>query len=371
MTQLRLAVVGTGHLGRIHARIAAASDAIDLLSVVDSRSSAAQEVAEETGAEPLTDYRELFGKVDAAIVATPTKSHAQVAGDLLRGGLHLLVEKPLTATTEEAQQLVELADRQQQVLQVGHVERFNPALTAVRDRLHGPKFIEACRTSSYTFRSTDVGVVMDLMIHDIDAILSLVRSPVEQVDAVGFSVLGEFEDLASVRLRFASGCVAQLAASRVSYTPQRTLHVYTDDCFAAIDFATRQTELVEPRQDVLQRDFRVADLSSGQQQQLRENLFSELLVKTALPITDVNAIEQEQLDFASAIDLGVEPQVSGADGRDAVEVAERILDEIAKHGWDGLESSRRGPLAMPESSVISELDRWSIDDTVVLRRKAG
>ena len=321
MSRLRLAVVGVGHLGRIHARLAAALPEIELVAIVDSRPEARAAVAAETGARPVAEYRELFGEVDAAVVATPTFSHHAVASDLMRGGVHVLVEKPLTPTVAECEELVQLARRRQLVLQVGHVERFNPGLVSVQDRLQEPKYIEARRQSGYTFRSTDVGVVMDLMIHDIDVTLSLVKSPLTRVDAVGVSVLGDHEDMVSARLQFASGAVANLTASRTSYAPARSMQVYTSERFASIDFATRRATLVEPRTDVLQRKFHVAELSDDERARLRERLFEELLVKAEVPAVETNAIEQELLDFAAAIQTGRAPRVTGADGRDAVAVA--------------------------------------------------
>ncbi len=372
MSRMRLAVVGTGHLGRIHARIASGLEGSQLVAVVDSQAAAREQVAADTGARPLADYRDLFGAVDAAIIATPTSSHAAVANDLLRGGIHLLVEKPITTTLQEADEIVALANRQQLVLQVGHVERFNPALVSVSSKLEDPKYIEARRSSSYTFRSTDVGVVMDLMIHDIDVVLSLVQSELVGVEAFGFSVLGGQEDMVNAQLRFASGCVANLTASRVSYTPERSMQVFTSECCASIDFASRRSSIVEPTADVLSRDFDVDSLSVDEKEHLREHLFTDLLVKRELPAVETNAIEQEQLDFCAAIRAGASPQVTGADGRNAVAVAEQILERVESHQWDGATGARRGAFALPLlPTVLAEPDGWSEDDTVVLKRKAG
>lgn len=372
MSRMRLAVVGTGHLGRIHARIAAGLEDAQLVAVVDSNAVAREQVAADTGAKPLADYRELLGNVDGAIIATPTSSHAAVANDLLRGGIPLLVEKPITATLAEAEEMVALADRQQLVLQVGHVERFNPALVSVSSKLEDPKYIEARRLSGYTFRSTDVGVVMDLMIHDIDVVLSLVRSELVGVEAFGFSVLGGQEDMVNARLRFASGCIANLTASRVSHTPERSMQVITSECCADIDFGSRRTSIVEPTDDVLSREFDVDALSVEQKDHFREHLFDELLVKRELPALETNAIEQEQLDFCTAIRTGGSPQVTGADGRDAVAIAERVLEQVEQHQWDGAQTGRHGAFALPMlPTVLSEPDSWSEEDTVVIRRKAG
>ncbi|MCA9230091.1 MAG: Gfo/Idh/MocA family oxidoreductase [Planctomycetales bacterium] len=372
MSRLRLAVVGAGHLGRIHARLASELDEIQLAAVVDPLASAREHVAAETGAKPLADYRELLGNVDAAVIATPTTNHSQVATDLLHGGLHLLIEKPITATLAEAEPLVALAKRQQLVLQVGHVERFNPALLTVRDKLEDPKYIEARRASGYTFRSTDVGVVLDLMIHDIDVVLSLVQSTLVHVEAMGISVLGDHEDLVNARLHFASGCIANLTASRVSYAAERTMQVFTGECCATLDFAARRTTLVEPTQEILDREFRLDNLSAEQKNHLREHLFTDLLAKRELPAIESNAIEQELLDFASAIRTGAKPQVTGADGRDAVAVAEQVLEQVAAHQWDGAAGSRCGAFVTPLApSILSEPDYWAEDDTVILKRKAG
>jgi predicted dehydrogenase len=361
-------------LGRIHARLAAGLAEIELVAIVDSRAEVRTAVAAETGARAVAEYRDLIGEVDAAVVATPTASHHRVASDLIRGGVHVLVEKPITPTLAEADELVQLARRRQMVLQVGHVERFNPAFVSVQGRLQEPKFIEARRQSGYTFRSTDVGVVMDLMIHDIDIALSLVKSAVVSVDAVGVSVLGDHEDMVSARLHFASGAVANLTASRTSYAPARTMHVFTPGGFAAIDFASRQAAYIEPRADLLARNFHVSELDEPTRLRLRDHLFEELLVKQEVPATETNAIEQELRDFAAAIRTGQPPQVTGADGRNAVAVAEMILQCVQRHQWDGTTAGRTGPLAAPFTPGIlpkaASFDAAD-EDTVIIRRKAG
>lgn len=372
MSKLRLAVVGTGHLGRIHARLASNLECVQLVAVVDTIAESREQVARETGATPLVDIRELFGLVDAAVIATPTCTHCEVATELLRGGINLLIEKPLTTTVAEADELVALAKRQQLTLQVGHVERFNPAFTSVRDKLIDPKYIEARRCSGYTFRSTDIGVVLDLMIHDLDLVLSLVQSPVERVEALGLSVMGQQEDMVNARLHFASGCVATLTASRVSNVAQRAMQVITPTCAATIDFAERRASLIEPSESILAREFDADALSSEQKSQLREHLFSEVLAHRQLPALEVNAIEQELLDFVGAIRTGTNPQVTGHAGREAVAVAEKILVAVDQHRWDGGSGSRQGAFALPFSPLVTaEPESWSEDDTVIIRRKAG
>jgi predicted dehydrogenase len=372
VSRVRLAVVGVGRLGRIHAKLAAGVPEIELVAVVDARRDACQAAAAELGCRGVGDARELIGEIDAAVVATPTCSHAEIASQLIRGGVHVLVEKPITPTAREADELVQLARRRCVVLQVGHVERFNPGLVSVARRLAEPKFIEARRQSGYTFRSTDVGVVLDLMIHDIDVVLSLVKSPVTHVDALGISVMGDHEDMVSARLKFASGAVACLTASRTSYAPARTMHVYTTTGFAAVDFAARRAAVVEPREDLLRRTLKAADLSEDDRERIRQRCFEELLVKSEAPAVEANAIEQELIDFAGAIREGREPQVTGADGRDAVAVAEQVLERVHEHRWDGADGVRQGALAMPvlPLRVQPAAESWATDETVVLR-KAG
>lgn len=373
-SKLRLAVVGVGHLGRIHARLAAAMDEVELVAVVDPFEANRVSSAEETGARALADYRDLFGEVDAAVVATPTFTHRQVAGELLRGGIHTLVEKPLAPSVTESEELVQLAKQNQLTLQVGHVERFNPGYQAVQERIGDPKFIQATRQSGYTFRSTDVGVVLDLMIHDIDATLALVRSPVTSVEALGIAVLGEHEDMVSARLNFASGAVASLSASRVSYQPQRTMQVFSSRGFGFIDFATRTATVVDPTEGVLRREFKEDDYTPGEKKHLHENLFAELLVKDQLEVEECNAIAEEIRDFAHSIQTGSTPRVTGADGRDAVAVAAMVLDQVAQHQWDGTEGGRIGPLAMPALPLpiagSVEAANTDVEDTVIFR-KAG
>ena len=253
MTPLKLAVLGAGHLGRIHARLLSRIEGVELVGVVDPIAENRDGVAEEFNARAFASHTELIGRIDAAVVAAPTPLHHALTMDLLDAGIHCLVEKPITATASQADELIARAEAGGLILSVGHVERFNPAFTAVADRLEDPKYIEGQRTSGYTGRSTDVGVVMDLMIHDIDAVLSLVHSPVEHVDAIGLSVLGGCEDVVNARIRFASGCVASLTASRVSYTASRRMQVYAPTGFATIDFGARNAVVVDPTDQVLTR----------------------------------------------------------------------------------------------------------------------
>lgn len=351
MTRPRIAVVGAGRLGGFHAKLSAGIESLDLVAVADPSEQNRNAIAEQTGAEAVADYRSLIGKIDAAVVATPTVLHFDIVKELLDAGVHVLCEKPLTPTVGEASELVAAADAAGVVLQVGHVERFNPALAVAASRLRDPRLLRCTRTSGYTFRSTDVGAVLDLMIHDIDLVLSLVRSPVVAVQAMGLSVLGDHEDMVTAQLNFENGCVAQLNASRVSFQLERTMQAYTSRGYVGVDFNTRQTTVVEPREDVLRRGFHVDALSADQQAHLRDNLFEELLVKSTEEVPPVNALEEELKDFAQAIITGGAPRVTGADGRDAVGVAEQILLKVEEHRWDGTAEGRHGMFASPAMPV--------------------
>ena len=367
MTPVKTILVGAGHLGRIHARLASESPHIDLVAAVDSVPDTAAKVAFEHGAESATDYTQWIDKCEAAIVATPTIYHHDVCRKLLAAGKHVLVEKPITHSVEEADDLVRLADANNCVLQVGHVERFNPALESAVPHVHDPRYIRGTRASGYTFRSTDIGVVMDLMIHDIDVVLSLARCDVVDVRAFGISVLGNHEDLAHAELLFENGCVAHLMASRVSYEPSRSMQVYSSRGFAAIDFAERTATVVHPREDVLRRQFDLAKLSIDDTINYRNNLFESLLAKESLGPAASNAIAEEQNDFAASIRESRRPRVSGHDGRAALSVAERVLASIDSHAWDGTDTGRHGPHAMPALPVIGGPEHWQTTPV----RKAG
>lgn len=329
MQPVRVAVVGAGKLGGYHANIASASESFELMAIIDPFENAREALAERVSAKPYADVGEALDQIDAAVVATPTATHADVVTRLLAAGKHVLVEKPIAPTLAQASRMVAAAEAHGRILQVGHVERFNPALVAAGDRLANPRFIQATRTSGYTFRSTDIGAVLDLMIHDIDLVLSLTGSEVVDVSAVGASVLGGHEDMVSTRLTLADGCVADLTASRVSYELNRSMHVVTPTGFTALDFAGGKATTVTPSEEVLSGRFDGESLPAERKQELFVGkLFEEVLVKEQHEAPAVNAIELELNDFARSIQTGGTPTVTGTAGRDAVGVAERILAAI-------------------------------------------
>ncbi|QDU93388.1 Gfo/Idh/MocA family oxidoreductase [Lignipirellula cremea] len=365
MKPLRLAVIGAGHLGRIHARLLKQLEEVEdvqLVAIVDPVEANRTAVAAEFGAMPLASHEELYSLVDAAVLAAPTNLHYPLGIDLLNHGLHLLIEKPLAPNTEEADLLVKQAKAKRRVLQVGHVERFNPALAVVQPYVARPKFIEAARASTYTFRSIDVGVVLDLMIHDIDVVLSLVRSKVVQVQALGLAVFGPHEDIAHARLTFENGCVANLSASRCSFEPTRKMSIYAEAAYAQVDFGACQAKIVRPSEELLSRLFDVQGSSPELQADVRENLFSTYLPLEEIQVERGNAILDELTDFLTSIRSRRSPVVCGSQGRDAVAVAERVLAKIAAHRWTGAQEGPVGPLATPASSVLRGPEWAKVDE---------
>ena len=329
MSRLRMAVIGAGHLGRIHARLLRGRDDVELIAVVDPVAAARDAVAAEFQTASVADYRSLDGRIDAAVVATPTQFHHEVARDLLQRGIHALVEKPITTTVAEAESLIVAAARGGLVLQVGHVERFNPALRAVRPRLGTPRYIEGARTSGYSFRSTDIGVVLDLMIHDLDIVLSLTGEPVVDVAAVGVTVVGPCEDVAQARLETAGGCVINLSASRTSLQAQRSMQIYSDGAIGSIDMAAGVAKVLTPCQRLACGEFHVNDMPAAEKAALKDRFFQEVLPVEELVVEKRNAIQDEHSDFVESILTGKRPLVTGEDGRNALAVATEIVAKLS------------------------------------------
>jgi predicted dehydrogenase len=370
VNRLRIAVVGAGHLGRIHARLLAEMSEVELVGVVDPVAAAREQVAADCHTSAYADHRALLGRVDGAVIATPTRHHHAVALDFLRQGTPLLIEKPLAADLAQADELVSGAARHGALVQVGHIERFNPAFTAAAAHLAQPRYIEAVRASTYTGRSTDIGVVYDLMIHDIDLVVSLVGSKLDSVQAIGVAILGRHEDVAQARLEFANGCVVNLSASRVSFgeAPRRQMHVWSEHNFAAIDFGSRAAHLVWPCDAVLERKFDYETLSAEERATFKDRLFTEILRVEPLVVETRNALVDELHDFIGSIREHRQPRVTGEQGRDAVAVAEAILSCIRRHAWDGQPAGPIGPLAAPALPILRG-PHWQAPTPA--RREAG
>jgi predicted dehydrogenase len=350
--KLRAAVVGAGLLGAFHAQKLAALDQVELVAVVDPLPEQRQLVASQCGTQGLADTQELFGRVDAVVIAVPTRLHHPLGMEFLGRGIHVLMEKPLAATLAEADELLKAARQHGAVLQVGHVERFNPALATALPHIESPKYIEAVRASGFTFRSTDIGVVLDLMIHDLDLVLSMVHSDVQQVQAMGLSVLGGHEDVAHARLEFECGCVATLSASRVSYEPARRMQVWSASSYTSIDFATRRTTVIRPSETLLRRQFDLNALSAEQVEYYKQHLLEDHLPRRDFEAPAVDALALEVQDFVESILSSRTPRVSGEQGRRAVEIAEQILDRILVHAWDDSADGPVGPMAAPRPNII-------------------
>jgi len=371
MGKLRMAVIGAGRLGTFHAQKLAVREDVQLAAVVDPIAAQRNRLAELCRTNPLAHYRPLLGRIDAAVVAAPTHLHFAIGQDLLQAGIHCLIEKPLADRLDQADQLVDRARRQGVVLQVGHIERFNPAFEAALPLVRNPKYIEAVRASPYSFRSTDIGVVLDLMIHDIELVLALTHASVRRVEALGLSVLGGQEDVANARIKFSNGCVASLSACRVGYEAVRRMHIWAPAGFASIDFAARKTRLVRPSQDVLQRRLRLDQLSPEQIEYWRTHLADTHLPCEDIQADSVDALALELEDFITSIRQGRSPRVSGQQGRDALAVAELILKEIGTHVW---EEGLVGPLAAPQPAVLP-MPHWTETpqsaETPPIRKAAG
>jgi predicted dehydrogenase len=307
---LRAAVIGAGYLGSFHAQKYAALDGARLVGVVDVDANRAREVAQRAGAPAYTDYREVLGEIDVASIVVPTEAHFEVARACLEAGVHILVEKPVTRTVEEANELVQLAARRGLVFQVGHLERFNPAILAVREQITRPLFIESDRLALFKPRGTDVNVVLDLMIHDIDLILSLTRSEITDVRSSGFKVLTDAVDIANARIEFADGCVADVNSSRVSQQSLRKLRIFQPDLYVSIDCGTFHVRTVRKEGPAASPDGMPRIVSSEQQFEKADPLLAEIRA------------------FIDAVRAGREPPVSGEDGRRALEVALKICGQM-------------------------------------------
>jgi predicted dehydrogenase len=347
MARLRLTVVGVGHLGKEHARILASLPDVELVGVVDAQASQAAQVAQRCQTQAFSDHRLLLGRVDAAVIVVPTQHHHAVAGDFLRQGIPVLVEKPMTTTLDQAVELLALAESRGVVLQVGHIERFNPAFVELERRQLRPKFITCERLSGFSGRSTDVGVVLDLMVHDLDLVLTLVRSPVRSVEALGVAVLGGHEDLAQARLTFANGCVAQLTASRINRDPVRRMQVWGPEGFAGIDFAKRHLTLMQPAFHLRQGRLDSRRLDPAMAASLKSELFGRHLQVQEMPMPAVDQLTCELQEFIHCVRKGTQPRVDGQAGRDAIALAAAVLDSLRSHRWEGEAEGPVGPSQLP------------------------
>lgn len=305
MTNLRVAVIGVGHLGQHHARILAAMDGVDLVAVVDKKADRAKEIAEKYGTAALSDASEVINRVDAVSIATPTVTHVEIALPFVEAGVAVLVEKPLAAGLQEADRLLAAAEKRGTILATGHTERFNPAVAVALPLVASPRFIEIHRLGTFPERSLDIDVVFDLMIHDLDLLLAVVRSPVAAIEAVGVNVLTPRVDIANARLRFESGCIANVTASRISRDRVRKARFFQHDAYVSIDYAAQEVEV-----------YRLVPQDGG-----RPNIQGG-----RLEVAKEEPLHRELADFVDAVKSKRPPVVTGQDGRDALALATRIAE---------------------------------------------
>ncbi len=303
----RVAVIGVGALGRHHARILAALPGVDLVGIVDVNESRAREIGSLVNAPSFSSAAEMLGHVDAVTVAVPTEAHLSVSLPFLQRGIGVLVEKPLARDAREAQAMIDAARASGAVFGVGHTERYNPAVAAVRPLLDHPRFIEVHRLGTFPDRSLDIDVVFDLMIHDLDVVLSIVPSEVVAVEAVGVAVLTQRPDIANARLKFASGCIANITASRISKDRVRKIRVFQRDAYLSVDYAAQEVE----RWRLVRGNGGMATIDGGK-----------------LDVTNEEPLKRELADFVAAVRDKRDPGVTGADGLRAIELAERVTQEI-------------------------------------------
>lgn len=301
---IKVAVVGVGHLGKEHARIYHSLSDVELVAVVDKDLARAGEIAKQYGVKAYADASQVVNKITAASIAVPTDGHYEVAKPLLQQGIHLLVEKPITATLSQANRLAALAKKKKVILQVGHIERFNPIVQKLMKLVTAPKFIEIHRLSPFTPRGTEVGVVFDLMIHDIDIVLGIVNDDIKRIEAIGVPVLTPHEDIANVRITFRNGCVANITASRISMERMRKIRVFQKDTYLSLDYYRQEGSCYQKKNQEITKQ----DLVPGRDEPLKLELES----------------------FINTVKKGKQPLVTSTDAVKAMSVADRIVRKIWK-----------------------------------------
>jgi len=327
---VRVAVVGVGHLGKSHARVYSELEGAEIVAVVDTDPAAASGVADQTGAVALADYTQVPEDVEAVSVVVPTVGHREVAECFLARGTACLVEKPMAPTAAEAERLLQAAERAGALLQVGHVERFNPAVRAARAHVSRPRFIECRRVAPFSFRSKDVGVVFDLMIHDLDLISWLVGERVERVEAVGTPVLLRHEDVANARLVFEGGCVADLTASRVAAKAERALRIFQDASYISIDTMTPRVRVFRPTSKLAAGEIDVSSISPADLEDPKGFLFGKLIEIEEPKLPAEPPLQAELRAFVDAVRTGGEPAVTAREGLNAILLAERVLEGVGR-----------------------------------------
>ena len=351
MSRVRMGVVGVGALGRHHARILSQMEGVELVAVAEANPQRGQAIAAQHQTQWVADHHDLIPLVDAVSVVVPTVAHLEVASEFLSRGIPVLVEKPLAHDLAAGEALVELSERNHVLLQVGHIERFNPAWQTAVPWCCSPKYIRAERLSPFTFRSTDIGVVLDLMIHDLDLVLSLAQSRIRSVEAFGIGVMGSHEDAVQARLTFENGCVADLTASRISPEAKRSVQVWSLAGCVTVDLHQRKVTRFAPSaalrfgESPVQRSQRPgADMDA-----LKSAVFGEMIEVLDLPVHQADALTSELREFVECVTQSRRPLVDGAQALAAMTAADLVLKQVAAHRWEGSAGGMTGPqiLAAP------------------------
>jgi len=314
MDKVRVGVIGVGHLGQHHARIYSELDDVELIGVVDIIPKVAKKIAKANKTKAYTNYKDLLGKIDAVSISVPTKHHYEVAKFFLQNKVHTLVEKPITSTVEQAQELVNIARSKNTILQVGHIERFNAAVMKMKTLITEPRFIESHRLGSYDPRVKDIGVVLDNMIHDLDIILQLVNSKIKSVEAIGVAVFSVWEDLANARIKFENGCIANITASRIYPEKMRKIRIFQPDAYISLNYINQEMEVYRKRP----------------LKKRRKDGISIAIERRKIRVQKEEPLKLELAHFVDCVKKGIEPMVTGEHARDALELALEITDLVRK-----------------------------------------
>jgi predicted dehydrogenase len=334
--RIRTAVIGAGKMGTVHAKVYSQLPQSDLVAVVDTDIDKARKLARKYKCSAFANCSGLLGKVDAVTIATPTASHYELAKLFIENGVAVMIEKPLAADVNQAREIVELAKNRGVVAAVGHSERCNPVVQAMKRLQISPRFIESTRISPYPFRSTDIGVVLDVMIHDIDIILSLAASKVERVDAVGIGVIDpDKEDICNARIVFENGCIANVTASRLALKTERKVRVFSRQAYLSLDYFGKTGTIIKADTDNIELINKIRQLKDGGTFDLLTTDWTKLVHYEKLQIDDKEPLRLEQESFLKAVaDKNLRPEVSAEEGLAALQCAEMILTSVKKHKWD-------------------------------------
>jgi len=331
LEKLKAVVIGAGHLGKEHSRIYSEMPDVSLVGVVDTDKDAGEAVAQRCKTRYYSSLKEILDKVDVASVVVPTKSHYEITKELLNNGIHVLVEKPMTGTVSEAEDLIKLGRQSSVILQPGYIERFNPALEAIKKLDVSLKFIECHRLSPFTFRSADIGVVLDLMIHDIDIILYLSKSKVKKIDAVGVNVIADKEDIANARIQFEDGCVANITASRVSFEPMRRIRLFSENSYISLDYQKQEALIYKKSPKLTLKSIDIENKGVSNITDLKNFSFGDMLKIERIKMNNQEPLRKELESFIDCVKNGKQPVVSGEEGIEAIKIADVIREEINKN----------------------------------------